>query len=217
LTSSASGKTVSLTWTDSSTDETGFKVLRKDSLTGSYSTITTTSADDVYKESMTAIIVPASAKSRQQRSEQKPMEVIITGIRRGRLIAREPEKLVPKWGITIIRDRRGGETPYINLKGLLWLAHQEEVGLQAVETEILEEERERVVVRARVRCRRGVFEAHGTWEPAYENDSRGLEKAESRAIARALRFATGAGTSVEELPDEYFAELEKRGSASSQR
>ena len=45
LTVSASGKTVSIAWTDSSTDETGFKVLRKDSLTGSYSTITTTSAD----------------------------------------------------------------------------------------------------------------------------------------------------------------------------
>ena len=41
----ASGKTVSLAWTDSSTDETGFKVLRKDSLKGSYSTVTTTSAD----------------------------------------------------------------------------------------------------------------------------------------------------------------------------
>ena len=45
LTASASGKTVSLAWTDSSTDETGFKVLRKNSLTGSYSTVTTTSAD----------------------------------------------------------------------------------------------------------------------------------------------------------------------------
>jgi len=45
FTASVSGKTVSLTWTDSSTDETGFKVLRKDILTGSYSTITTTSAD----------------------------------------------------------------------------------------------------------------------------------------------------------------------------
>ena len=45
LTASASGKTVSLAWTDSSTDETGFKVLRKDSITGSYSTVTTTSAD----------------------------------------------------------------------------------------------------------------------------------------------------------------------------
>ena len=42
---SDSGYNVSLTWTDSSTDETGFKVLRKDSLKGSYSTITTTSAD----------------------------------------------------------------------------------------------------------------------------------------------------------------------------
>jgi hypothetical protein len=42
---SDSGYNVSLTWTDSSTDETGFKVLRKDSLKGSYSTITTTSAN----------------------------------------------------------------------------------------------------------------------------------------------------------------------------
>ena len=42
FTASASGMTVSLAWTDSSTDEIGFKVLRKDSLTGSYSTITTT-------------------------------------------------------------------------------------------------------------------------------------------------------------------------------
>ena len=48
-------RTVSLTWTDSSTDETGFKVLRKDSLTGSYSTITTTSADATsYSDTVTA-------------------------------------------------------------------------------------------------------------------------------------------------------------------
>jgi len=45
FTASASGKTVSLAWSDNSTDETGFKVLRKDSLTGSFSTVTTTSAD----------------------------------------------------------------------------------------------------------------------------------------------------------------------------
>jgi hypothetical protein len=32
-------------WTDNSTDETGFKVLRKDSLEGSFSAVTTTSAD----------------------------------------------------------------------------------------------------------------------------------------------------------------------------
>ena len=51
----ASGKTVSLAWTDRSTDETGFKVLRKDSLTGSYSTVTTTSADATsYSDTVTA-------------------------------------------------------------------------------------------------------------------------------------------------------------------
>ena len=43
FTASASGMTVSLAWTDNSTDETGFKVLRKDTLTGSFSTVTTTS------------------------------------------------------------------------------------------------------------------------------------------------------------------------------
>ena len=45
FTASASGKTVSLVWTDNSTDETGFKVLRRDSCDGSFSTVTTTSAD----------------------------------------------------------------------------------------------------------------------------------------------------------------------------
>jgi hypothetical protein len=42
---SDSGYRVSLTWTDNSTDETGFKVLRRDILEGTYSEITTTSAD----------------------------------------------------------------------------------------------------------------------------------------------------------------------------
>ena len=45
FTASASGMTVSLAWTDNSTDETGFKVLRKDTLTGSFSTVITTAAD----------------------------------------------------------------------------------------------------------------------------------------------------------------------------
>ena len=50
----SSGKTVTLTWTDNSTDETGFKVLRKDILTGSYNTITTTSADaTTYSDTVT--------------------------------------------------------------------------------------------------------------------------------------------------------------------
>ena len=54
FTASASGKTVSLAWSDNSTDETGFKVLRKDILTGSYNTITTTSADaTTYSDTVT--------------------------------------------------------------------------------------------------------------------------------------------------------------------
>jgi len=55
FTASASGMTVSLAWTDNSTDETGFKVLRKDSLDGSFSTVTTTSADATsYSDNVTA-------------------------------------------------------------------------------------------------------------------------------------------------------------------
>ena len=55
FTASASGMTVSLAWTDNSTDETGFKVLRKDSLEGSFSTVTTTSADATsYSDTVTA-------------------------------------------------------------------------------------------------------------------------------------------------------------------
>ena len=55
FTASASGMTVSLAWSDNSTDETGFKVLRKDSLTGSFSTVTTTAADATsYSDTVTA-------------------------------------------------------------------------------------------------------------------------------------------------------------------
>ena len=51
----ASGKTVSLAWADNSTDETGFKVLRRDSCDGSFSTVTTTSADATsYSDTVTA-------------------------------------------------------------------------------------------------------------------------------------------------------------------
>ena len=41
----SSGKTVSLTWTDNSDDETGFNVLRKDTLKGIWDNVTTTAAD----------------------------------------------------------------------------------------------------------------------------------------------------------------------------
>jgi hypothetical protein len=55
FTASASGMTVSLAWTDNSTNETGFKVLRKDTLTGSFSTVTTTAADATsYSDTVTA-------------------------------------------------------------------------------------------------------------------------------------------------------------------
>jgi hypothetical protein len=51
----ASGKTVSLAWADNSTDETGFKVLRRDSCDGSFSTVTTTSEDATsYSDTVTA-------------------------------------------------------------------------------------------------------------------------------------------------------------------
>ena len=55
FTASVSGKMVSLAWTDNSTNETGFKVLRKDTLTGSFSTVITTAADATsYSDTVTA-------------------------------------------------------------------------------------------------------------------------------------------------------------------
>ena len=45
LSVTTSGLTVSLSWTDNSTDETGFKVVRKDHLTGTYAEVATTSAN----------------------------------------------------------------------------------------------------------------------------------------------------------------------------
>ena len=46
LTASASGKTVSLAWTDNSTDETGFKVLRRDSCDVSFSIVDNVTANE---------------------------------------------------------------------------------------------------------------------------------------------------------------------------
>lgn len=45
LSATSSGLTVTLSWTDTSDDETGFKVMRKDTLEGEYTEITTTAAD----------------------------------------------------------------------------------------------------------------------------------------------------------------------------
>ena len=45
LSASTSGLSVILSWTDNSSDETGFKIIRKDTLDGNWTTIATTSAD----------------------------------------------------------------------------------------------------------------------------------------------------------------------------
>ncbi len=45
LTASVSGSSVALAWTDQSSDETGFKVQRKTSATGNWTTVTTTAAN----------------------------------------------------------------------------------------------------------------------------------------------------------------------------
>lgn len=55
LSATSSGLVVTLSWTDKSSDETGFKVLRRDSLEGSWTLITTTSADaTTYTDTVTA-------------------------------------------------------------------------------------------------------------------------------------------------------------------
>jgi len=45
LSATTSGLTVTLTWTDNSNDETGFEIMRRDSLEGEYNELTTTAAD----------------------------------------------------------------------------------------------------------------------------------------------------------------------------
>ena len=54
FTASASGMTVSLAWTDNSTNETGFNVLRRDTLEGNWDNVTNTAADATsYSDSVT--------------------------------------------------------------------------------------------------------------------------------------------------------------------
>lgn len=55
LSASASGSTVTLSWTDASTDETGFKIVRKDSEGGSYAQVGTASAGAAsYSDTLTS-------------------------------------------------------------------------------------------------------------------------------------------------------------------
>ena len=93
---------------------------------------------------------------------------------------------------------------YILLSGLLMLAHEN--GLKEVKTHILEHDRENrfAVVQAVVSGSRGTYTATGDADPTTcgkKVANAYLRMAETRAIARAMRWYTGVGmTAREELP-----------------
>ncbi len=107
-----------------------------------------------------------------------------------------------------IKDERGrvvGEVEAVSLKGLLSLAHDEE--LRSVRTRIVElpsaQNGQRAVIRAFVRTKRGVFSGTGDATPENVNpevSGHTIRIAESRAVARALRLAVNIGeVAIEEL------------------
>jgi hypothetical protein len=107
-----------------------------------------------------------------------------------------------------VKDERGrvvGEVDAVSLKGLLSLAHDEE--LRSIRTRIVElptsANGQRAVVRALVRTKRGVFTGTGDATPDnvnHEVSGHIIRVAESRAIARALRLAVNIGeVAIEEL------------------
>lgn len=107
-----------------------------------------------------------------------------------------------------IKDERGrvvGEVEAVSLKGLLSLAHDEE--LRTVRTGIVElpsaQNGQRAVIKAFVRTKRGVFSGTGDATPENVNpevSGHTIRVAESRAIARALRLAVNIGeVAIEEL------------------
>jgi len=107
-----------------------------------------------------------------------------------------------------VKDERGrivGEVDAVSLKGLLSIAHDEE--LKSVRTRIVElptsANGQRAVVRAVVRTKRGIFTGTGDATPENVNPEvvgHIIRVAESRAIARALRLAVNIGeVAIEEL------------------
>lgn len=102
---------------------------------------------------------------------------------------------------------------YILFEGLLHLAHGE--GLRKVETEILQipkmENDFLAVVQAKVETEKGFFSGIGDASPQSVSKTlvpHLLRLAETRALARALRFAIDVGmTTVEELADSNLQEL----------
>lgn len=97
---------------------------------------------------------------------------------------------------------------FVLFEGLLDLAHRE--GLRRVETELLQapapENGSVAIVRAQVETDKGVFSGIGDASPESVNrmmTPHTVRLAETRALARALRFAVNIGmTTFEELGDE---------------
>ncbi|MGI5839864.1 MAG: hypothetical protein ACOX8W_09420 [bacterium] len=97
---------------------------------------------------------------------------------------------------------------YVLFEGLLDLAHRE--GLRRVETELVQaptsENGMLAIVRAQVETEKGIFSGIGDASPESVNRMMAphtVRLAETRALARALRFAVNIGmTTFEELGDE---------------
>jgi len=95
---------------------------------------------------------------------------------------------------------------YILFSGLLWLAHRN--GLKSIETNLVQHDRDTgfALVKARVTGDRGEFTSYGDADPitcGKKIASAYIRMADTRAVARALRFYTGTGmTALEELPNE---------------
>jgi hypothetical protein len=97
---------------------------------------------------------------------------------------------------------------YVKFEGLLDLGHQD--GLSEVTTDIVDlptdENGNTCIVRARVVTKRGIFTGIGDASPNSVGNKmiavHLIRMAETRAVARALRFATNIGmTALEELGD----------------
>lgn len=152
------------------------------------------------------------AKTEKTEKTEKPKSIKITGVKpdgKTLIAIPAPEETIPKWGISMIKDKKTLELrPYINIRGLLWLGFQDEVKVSEIFTRPIQEgskdNNNTWIFEAVVTCKRGTFKAQGDCRPRYDNDDAMRRMAETRAVARALRWATGAGTSAEELPQEYF-------------
>ena len=116
--------------------------------------------------------------------------------------AREPnliDKLMKAGHICNLKGKQ-----YILFSGLLQLSHEN--GLESIDTEVVtvDHAQQSAVIVARVRGARGSYTGHGDASPLNVSKMMApsfLRMAETRAVARALRFYLGIGmTAREELP-----------------